>query len=346
MSNGQGWPRIGVQNFSILGLALALVAWLPAATLAAQFSEWAAFAYEVHANQTYLRVDNQALALDVYLPQAGVEGAMFTAPGQREASAPLTAKSATIARTYPVLMYIHGGGWAYNNRHDVQLRLLPYLEKGFAVVNIDYRKIDSASAPAAVIDARCALNWVRQNAERFHFDTARIIVSGNSAGGHLAMMTGFATDSGQFDRLCWDGDGPNVAAVINWYGISDVYDLIQGDNIHAYAVQWLNAAGSDNDSAGPRTLAERVSPLTYLQPNPPAKKQAKHLPAVLSIHGNADKVVPYSQSLRLHQALNRLGVVNELHTVAGKGHGDFNRDEVGAIYQHIWTFLGEQKLLP
>ncbi|NQD35415.1 alpha/beta hydrolase [Permianibacter sp. IMCC34836] len=234
-------------------------------------------------------------------------------------------------RARPVLLFFHGGGWAYNNKNHADMWLLPWLAEGFAVVNADYRKVDVATAPGAVDDARCALNWIALNADRFHFDLNRIVVSGHSAGGHLALMTGYATDSGLFDRQCWNGDGPKVAAVINWYGITDVADLLSGPHQHAYAVQWI---GNPPD---PVALAKKVSPLSYLR---------KDVPPTLSIHGDADTVVPYSHSLRLHEALRKLGVTEQLITVPGANHGEFSNEAVTNAYQAIWAFLARQKLLP
>jgi dipeptidyl aminopeptidase/acylaminoacyl peptidase len=74
-----------------------------------------------------------------------------------------------------------------------------------------------------------------------------------------------------------------VAAVVNWYGVSDVHDLLEGKNRKTYAASWLG----DHQN-----VARKVSPLTYVRPG---------LPPIISIHGDSDDVVPYSQSVRLHQ---------------------------------------------
>ncbi len=117
-----------------------------------------------------------------------------------------------------------------------------------------------------------------------------------------------------------------VAAIINWYGITDVVDLIDrtpGPS-GAPTVAWL---GSSRDRV---EIAERVSPPTYVRHG---------LPPIPTIHGDADPIVPYSHGLRLHQALDEAGVPNELVTVAGGGHGGFTDEESVRIYTAIRDFL-------
>ena len=96
-------------------------------------------------------------------------------------------------------------------------------------MNVEYRLTRVARAPAAVEDCRCALRWVFENAEKYSFDTERIIVSGQSAGGHLALMTGMAASEESFDRNC-PGRPVKVAAIVNWFGITDVGDLLAGES--------------------------------------------------------------------------------------------------------------------
>jgi hypothetical protein len=67
--------------------------------------------------------------------------------------------------------------------------------------------------------------------------------SGNSAGGHLALTTAMIPESAGLDRECPGVHLPKVAAVVDWYGITDVNDLLEGENQRAYAVQWLGSAG-------------------------------------------------------------------------------------------------------
>jgi acetyl esterase/lipase len=263
--------------------------------------------YRIVANQTYATNTNYECKLDVY--------------ALRDAS-----------KLNPTVIMIHGGGWMSGTKEITQMHILPYLELGFSVVNVGYRLGTAAPAPAAVEDVRCALRWVFRNAKLYGFDTTAIIVTGHSAGGHLALMTGLLPSGGEFDAPCrLDNDpAPKVAAIINWFGITDVADQIEGGaNKRDYATRWF---GSKQDV----DLAKRLSPLTYVRSG---------LPPVLTLHGDADPVVPYSHGVRLHEALTKAGVQSTLHTIAKGYHGGFTREATVEAYKVVRAFLSKNNLL-
>ncbi len=260
--------------------------------------------YRVTPNVTYHVAGNHENKLDLYVPRAG--------------SGPT-----------PVLMYIHGGGWVGGTKEANVLRLLPYLEMGWAVVNVEYRLGGVARAPAAVEDGLCALRWVIRNAEQYNLDTSRIVTSGNSSGGHLALTTGMIPASAGLDRECPGPEELRVAAIINWYGITEVGDLLDGPNMRSFAVEWMGSLENRYE------IADRVSPMTYVRAG---------LPPTLTIHGDADPTVPYQHAVALHEKLDEVGVPNALHTVPGGRHGGFNRDQTVAIFGTIQRFLAQHGL--
>jgi acetyl esterase/lipase len=237
--------------------------------------------YRILPNVTYLTASNWDAKLDLFVTR-------------------------TPEKPRPTLVFIHGGGWTGGTKEARDIGILPYLDMGMNVVNVEYRLARVAPAPAAVEDCRCALRFIIQHAKEYGIDVNRIVVSGDSAGGHLALTTGMLPASAGLDRLCPGPDNLKVAAIVNWYGISDVNELLDGPNMKSYAVTWLGSA-PDRDQ-----IAKRVSPLTYVRAG---------LPPVLTIHGDADPTVPYTQSVRLHKALADAGVVNELMTIPGGKHG-------------------------
>jgi acetyl esterase/lipase len=230
----------------------------------------------------------------------------------------------------PTVIYIHGGGWLFGDRAGAVVYMMPWLERGWNVVNVEYRMSGTALAPAAVEDVRCALRWVYRNAKEYHLDINRILVTGHSAGGHLALMAGMLQPEDGFDNNCPADpvlDVPmKVSAIVNFYGPADVADLLDGPNRKTYAIAWL---GGQTDRV---EIAKRVSPMAYVRPG---------LPPILTIHGDADSVVPYADSVRLHEALNKAHVPNVLYTIHGGNHGQFGVDADITAYQEVWRFLAK-----
>ena len=149
-------------------------------------------------------------------------------------------------------------------------------------------------------------------------DTKRIVVTGGSAGGHLALMVGMMRRSAKL------GPRTRMRAVVNFYGITDVADQLGGPNERKYAVTWL----PEQDRR--LSLATRVSPMTYVR---------KGLPPILTIHGDADQTVPYEHGIRLTKALRDAGSPAELVNVPQGGHG-FAKEIVDRVYErNIWPFL-------
>ena len=295
-----------IRKFTQL-ILLSCLFFIPLQSLHAQLSDTASWTatvqndFRVISNITYLKANNMELKVDVYLP--------------RKAEGPA-----------PTFIYYHGGGWVGGSKEANILRLLPYLEQGWAAVNVQYRLGQVSLAPAAVEDSLCALRWVARNAEEYGFDTDRLVVSGNSAGGHLALTSGMLPSDTDLALQCPDTESPSVAAIVNWYGITDVVDLLDGANEKAYAVRWM---GSQPNR---REIADRVSPMKYVRAD---------LPPIITIHGNADPTVPYAHAVQLHEALDQVEIRNQLITVPNGRHGGFPAEEMLRIYDGVFKFLDE-----
>ena len=279
-------------------------------------AEWAVHAqnqYQVLANVTYLTANGYESKLDVYR--------------RRDVQGP-----------QPTVVFYHGGGWIGGTKESSILSLVPWLEMGWNVVNVEYRMARVSLAPAAVEDAQCALKFVVSRAKDYNVDTARLVVTGESAGGHLALAAGMIPASAGFTSACAGGGFtgsdvvvPPVAAIVNWFGITDVNDMLTGAaNARSYAVQWVGMA-SNRDA-----VAKSVSPLTYVRAG---------LPPILSIQGDADPIVPYSQNVRLHEALAKAGAKAELFTIPAGGHGNFKPDERTRAFAKIREFLMSNGIL-
>lgn len=277
--------------------------------------DYASGEYDIQPNITYSTANNTDLKLDLYLPR------------DRTAAT-------------PALILFHGGGWVAGQKERNVLYLLPYLSMGWAVINVEYRLASNSLAPAAVEDCRCALRWAARHAKEYKIDPSKFVLTGTSAGGHLALITAMLPAGNVFDRRCATDDSvrwnqaaePEVkaAAVVNWFGITDVAELVEGPSAKHYAVEWF---GSLENRA---ELARRVSPMTYVRAGGPP---------VITIHGEEDDVAPYSQAVRFHAALEKAGVANRLVTIRGRKHGGFNRQELLSSYAAVREFLRKNGLL-
>src|SRR5437667_9848347 len=213
-------------------------------------------AYHVTANITYLTANNYEAKLDVY--------------ARSDATTP-----------QPTMIWIHGGGWTGGNKEGATLSLLPYMEMGWNVVNVEYRLAKVSLAPGAVVDCLCALRWIVRNAKQYNIDTSKLVVSGGSAGGHLALTTAMIPASEGLDRECPGNEELKIAAVVDWYGITDVVDLLDGPNRKTYAVQWLARLPNRVE------ISKRVSPLTYGRAS---------LQPLISNQGHQRPTMPYAHS--------------------------------------------------
>ena len=136
-------------------------------------------------------------------------------------------------------------------------------------------------------------------------------------------------DGTALDNRCYAsakyGDVPmKVAVIVNWYGISDVNDLIKGPNVKNYAAMWMGSLPNAEE------VAKSVSPLTYVRPG---------LPPIITIHGDKDSVVPYSHAVRLHEALKKTNNIERLVTIEGGDHGMWMADFEGTPEQ-LKTLFG------
>lgn len=280
-----------------------------------KWADYASAAYDITPNITYAVANNTELKLDLYLP--------------RERKEPL-----------PTLMLFHGGGWVAGQKEANVMQLLPYLSMGWIVINVEYRLARNSLAPAAVEDCRCALRWAAYRAKDYNIDTSRIVLTGGSAGGHLALITGMLPPQSVFDRQCptdnstrWrEATEPAIkpAAIVNWYGIADVAAILEGANAKHYAMEWF---GSNSNRM---ELAKQLSPVNHVRAG---------APPIISIHGDQDDIASYSDVARLHASLDKEGVPNQLITIKGAKHDGFSKQAMADSFDSIRAFLRKQNIL-
>lgn len=206
----------------------------------------------------------------------------------------------------PAIIFVHGGAWKGGNREIYHYYCVKLAEQGYVVATVSYRLSDVAPFPAAVQDVKCAVRWLRANAQRLHVDPNRIAMAGGSAGGHLSMMAGYVTDQPELEGT---GGHPEVSsriqAVVNLYGPTDLTTDFARDN--DVVVKFLGGESYADDP----DLYAQASPITHVSADDPP---------TLILHGSIDTVVPISQAELLVDKLKAAGVPYEYDRVEGWPH--------------------------
>ena len=222
----------------------------------------------------------------------------------------------------PILVWIHGGGWVAGDKAAEVPQLIPYLERGWNVVNVNYRQ-GPGTAPQAVDDVMCAYQRVSEIVEASGIPTDQVVVSGASAGGHLALLVGMLNSDG--NHPCRTTSPPK--AVVNWFGITDieaVQEFLSETRPEGnYAAAWIGNAAKVN------AISSQYSPLFLVTEN---------TPPIITVHGDVDTVVPYEQASALHESLS---TTNRLITIEDGNHSGFSDAQYRDAFQAIFQFIDD-----
>jgi len=225
---------------------------------------------------------------------------------------------------FPVIINIHGGGFKLGDKSMVDQTLgKSLLNAGYAIASIDYRLSGEAQFPAAVLDAKAAVRFLRANATKYKLNPDKIAAFGQSAGGNIASMLGATGDVAEFDdpSLGNADISSRVQAVINWFGPNDFGQMdaqakTQGcsasdqthNNADSFESLYLGAAVPTVPD-----LVKKANPITYIsQDDPPFFIQK----------GDQDCTVPIENTKMLADALNTAGLDVHYDLLKGVGHGD------------------------
>lgn len=206
----------------------------------------------------------------------------------------------------PAVIFIHGGAWKSGYRQMYHYYCTKFAEHGYIVATVSYRLTGVAPFPAAVEDVKCAVRWLRANADKLGVDPNKIGVAGGSAGGHLSMMVGYAPDVPELEGAGGHGDtSSRVQAVVNLYGPTDLtteFARSKGDVV--------NFVGGKSFDEAPEQY-RLASPITHVTSDDPP---------TLILHGSIDSTVPIEQAELLAAALEKNGVTCDYDRIEGWPH--------------------------
>jgi acetyl esterase/lipase len=250
---------------------------------------------DLRTNIEYGQADGQRLLLDVNVPDG--------------------------AGPYPILILVHGGGWSHGDKGgsekpgdsaDITPWFAPLTAANFTWFSINYRLAPAHRWPACLEDLQTAIRWVQAHGAEYKGDPRQVGLLGHSAGGQLVTMVG-----------AQNRENARVQAVVGFAAVTDSeQDLPQRGGLSTS----LQGLFDRPKALTPESLAmiRAFSPINYVKPG---------LPPFLLIHGDADKSVPYPQSLHFQAKLRAAGVPCELITIPGAPHSLVAWDQIDPSYK-------------
>jgi acetyl esterase/lipase len=246
---------------------------------------------------------------------------------------------------FPVVVYIHGGGWFWGDKSLVEPWVDELLARGFVVASINYRYSTQAPFPAQLHDCKGAVRWLRAHADVYDLDVDRFGVLGQSAGGHLAALLGTTSDVPQLEGAVGGNldQSSTVQAVVDTYGPADLFALSEYSQQRGFEVTAL--VGHDIYDIIEHVDDPEYAALVALvnNANPATHATTGDAPTYLA-HGENDLVVPISQSEGFSDSLTQAEVFNTLRVMPNVAH-DLPDEERPAIYDFFEAKLAVDPLV-
>ncbi len=216
-------------------------------------------------------------------------------------------------RKYPLIIHTKGSGWMKQNLGHGLMVWEPIVQAGYCVAEIEYRTLEEVSFPGQVIDSNCALEFLLNNQAQFNFDPHKLILAGDSSGGHTALLQLLTKDDPKYglaSKIAFGG-------LVDYYAPTDLSLIADDDYLNsqmdAKKVKELFLKLKDKETENELVKAHRVIP--YLD-------KINKLPPIMILHGSKDKIVPLAQSQALYEALVKKGNEVEMIVIEGVGHAD------------------------
>lgn len=193
------------------------------------------------------------------------------------------------------IIYIHGGGWTKGDKRGQGIQtVLGYAAKGFVSLSVNYRLDEDKQA--CIEDVKCAVRWLRANADKFNVDPNRIGAAGNSAGAHLALMLAVCPASAGLE-----GDGP----------YQEFSSMVQSAHCSSTPIMpgFRRGKGANRD-------VKKIQPMSYISGD---------VPPLYFVHGTTDDKAPVSYVDDFVKALRESGAkdVTYKRYDDGTGHGAY-----------------------
>lgn len=226
---------------------------------------------------------------------------------------------------YPLILFIHGGGWQMGDKNDGQQNSwINLVNFGYALASMNYRMFPESVHPDGILDAKKALQFLEENKEKYNLDMSRVGVIGSSAGGHSALMLATTQNNPNFST--GKPDVP-ISCVIAWYAPTDFYNgkrevmsSIMNQIKHGLTINCTEKYfGKSFNSISDEELIN-ASPVTYIN---------EQMPPIIIQQGTKDFLNPPNQALLFLEAAKGKGLGHkvQIDMIEGAGHVDPVFDE-------------------
>ena len=218
--------------------------------------------------------------------------------------------------SYPCIVYVPGSAWSKQNCYGDVPNFARYVEMGYVVAIVEYRDYSIAPFPAPIVDARNAVRYLKKHAEEFVIDPDRMVLAGNSSGGHTAAYAAIFHDDGE-ETNQYPGISAEVCGYINCYGSTHFTfpesNPMTGDRHNKPdSPEGMEMGGVDLDEhpelMRKLTVACNIFEDTEMRP-------------MLILHGTADRVVNCRCSINLYNRMKETGKDVMLYLMDGSDHG-------------------------
>lgn len=223
----------------------------------------------------------------------------------------------------PCVVFVQGSAWMKQNVYFQIPDIARLSARGYVVAVVEYRHSGIAPFPAQITDARNAVRFLRANAKAWHIDPDKIVISGDSSGGHTAMFAGISQD-GEEGSL-FPGVSAQVKGIVNYYGSISV----MAPDSNPIQLRHCLPDSPEGLVMGGVNLLENPELMRRLSVECNIDGHTKIAP-VMILHGTKDRTVNIAQSVALYRQMKEQGRDVRLFIIKGADHGgkEFWTEEV------------------
>ena len=213
---------------------------------------------------------------------------------------------------YPVVIVIHGGGWAAGDKWSIATYSRLLAEEGIVAVAINYRLAPTHKFPAQLDDVRAAMIWVHVNAQRFKLNSKQVGLFGYSAGGHLSVLLASLADETMVVRAAASNWSVTDA---RWKQLPKIRAVCAGGPPCDFRSLPIDNSAMAYFLGGSR----REKPVAYIAASPAAHVSCDD-PVTQLFHGEGDALVPLAGTRDFHKSQVNAGIDSRLTVIPKQGH--------------------------